>query len=1029
METKHSQTTLKGHMDTVAIKLDSTADKRLQVILQNAADRDDNTRTVAEKERLLLSFKFDRMNERRNQLRESFPKTFDWVLRDDDEVSGSQTQIGSDTKKAKEPPWDSFSNWLKLTEPSYWISGKPGSGKSTLMRYLVAAQNTQRYLTQWMPGSVVVSHFFWRPGTVIQQSLKGLLLSLLHQILCADDTILDATLKQFPEVLKKDDDADWAESELHHVLEEVLLLSCTHQAVVFFIDGLDEVWPKDALRVMDFIEKLESFASRTGRVKLCLASRPEPFLSQKLGHYPRLRLEKLNLSDLRRYAASHLSVPEDYDMDLDEDARHRLAPYWRDRGTLLNAAGLSSCLRQMLVQSAEGIFLWLCLTVDTVVRALQVREPIRDIICRVESLPGDLSELYADMWDRANGDSDQQKERAAFYLQTVLQPWYSEAEHVWDMIPPQFSQLHLMLASNPILERGLLDTASPRTIAADTLAGAWARTKADVLARCAGLLRAPTRFEPRNFKLNYQPRYGQEYAKLACLRSVESQFKFIHRTAQDFLCDTDSGQQILAHNKKSTAAILLAYIRSSLAICRLFRSDYRLETPEGYLERVRGLSDHVRVILAYQELASNDEVSQNLLPTVRLLEKMFQQGLVRPATNLIKQSIQLHRYHPGLLVTYERTVMRDDAFVLEYSCRSQYDARMWRLMLLLLDGTQLRTTTLSQVLGYTCASRRFVNEVRDSDFLAMRHDLVQKLLAMGASGILASTLCHRNECTWEPAVWVSQTPLEALLAATWAEATTWALDPDDYLSLEKLVLLLVKHGANIEQEIRCTVKIDRHRLTFGTLFEGSRHKRCSRNHISIIIGLSAGQILAIFRKHIISTTDDDAGHLAHPYNELLDSFRVLAVVQCRVPKSADHILWLLAKSDILLPTPQMESAIAFRNVIRYTLHCLFDMRERPVDGPTLFIHRGIYLPPDVQNALNEAVKLMRDCVIPITARRWQLRMLLGVETRTEDFEYGYSRAGGRRFTTEEMMQGRLLVMSTRQRRKWKCGLRRVDACN
>lgn len=403
METKHSETAFRVHIDTVAIKLDNTADKRLQTILQSAADRDDNARTATEKERLLRSLKFDRMNERRNQVRESFPKTFDWVLQDDDEASGSQTQTDSDrdtdSDKAEEPPWDSFSNWLRSIEPSYWISGKPGSGKSTLMRYLVGTQKKRQYLDQWVSGSVVVSHFFRRPGTVIQQNIKGLLLSLLHQILCADDTILDATLKQFPEALRKDADTDWAESELHHVLDDVLLLCCAHQAVVFFIDGLDEVLPKDALRVMDFVTKLELFAASTGRVKLCLASRPEPFLSQKLGHHPRLRLEELNLSDLKRYAASHISVPEDYDVYLDRDTRRRLHLQWRDPDISLTPEELCSCLREILVRSAEGIFLWLCLTIDTVVRALQVREPIRDIICRLESLPRDLSELYSDMWE------------------------------------------------------------------------------------------------------------------------------------------------------------------------------------------------------------------------------------------------------------------------------------------------------------------------------------------------------------------------------------------------------------------------------------------------------------------------------------------------------------------------------------------------------------------------------------------------------------------------------------------------------
>lgn len=173
---------------------------------------------------------------------------------------------------------------------------------------------------------------------------------------------------------------------------------------------------------------------------------------------------------------------------------------------------------------------------------------------------------------------------------------------------------------------------------------------------------------------------------------------------------------------------------------------------------------------------------------------------------------------------------------------------------------------------------------------------------MGASGSLVSTLCHRVKDLWDPAIWVSQTPLEALLAATWAEATERVLGLDDYLALENLVLLLIKHGANLEQEIRLAVMIDQHRLWFDRLFAGSTNKRCSRSYISFIVGLSARQVLAILRKSTIPTMDDDSDYLAQQCSDLLGPLRVLAILQCRVPRGANHMLWLLAKSDVLLLT-------------------------------------------------------------------------------------------------------------------------------
>lgn len=266
-----------------------------------------------------------------------------------------------------------------------------------------------------------------------------------------------------------------------------------------------------------------------------------------------------------------------------------------------------------------------------------------------------------------------------------------------------------MLALNPLLQQELLDITSLDTIATGALVRACAGTKADVLARCAGLVVHYKAAYPEQ----YQPRYGQENVELA--EFLRSTFRFIHRTAQDFLCHTDSGRKILDYNKRSTGAILLAYIQSNLAMCRLFRLDCWECSPDlvarGMVSSrptniIGDLSTQVHWILAYRELASDNEVSQNLLPTVRLLEKNFQRGLSRPQTDVIVQSIQFYGCDLESLVRYQRTVMRDDAFVLEVSRRCQYNARLWRLMPLLLDDNHLRTTTLSQVLGYTCNSRR-----------------------------------------------------------------------------------------------------------------------------------------------------------------------------------------------------------------------------------------------------------------------------------------------------------------------------------
>lgn len=75
-------------------------------------ERDDQLRF----DRLLHSLSFPELNIRSNQVSESYPQTFEWIFDDAPQQ------------------WDSFSAWLRSNEKRpYWIHGKPGSGKSTLM--------------------------------------------------------------------------------------------------------------------------------------------------------------------------------------------------------------------------------------------------------------------------------------------------------------------------------------------------------------------------------------------------------------------------------------------------------------------------------------------------------------------------------------------------------------------------------------------------------------------------------------------------------------------------------------------------------------------------------------------------------------------------------------------------------------------------------------------------------------------------------------------------------------------------------
>ena len=103
------------------------------------------------------------------------------------------TEAAEDTCKWLQDEPD-YKSWLARYQGLLWIVGIPGSGKSTLMKYIYQ-QDTLRltraepkegtlHLSQPSQKKVIVASFFcYSTGAPLQKSRIGLFRSLLHQIL------------------------------------------------------------------------------------------------------------------------------------------------------------------------------------------------------------------------------------------------------------------------------------------------------------------------------------------------------------------------------------------------------------------------------------------------------------------------------------------------------------------------------------------------------------------------------------------------------------------------------------------------------------------------------------------------------------------------------------------------------------------------------------------------------------------------------------------------------------------------------
>lgn len=77
------------------------------------------------------------MQDREDTIHETYRQTYEWLFCD---------------PVAEQKPWDNFRGFLSEDSDIYWITGKAGSGKSTLTKFAIHHQETKDNLLLWARG-------------------------------------------------------------------------------------------------------------------------------------------------------------------------------------------------------------------------------------------------------------------------------------------------------------------------------------------------------------------------------------------------------------------------------------------------------------------------------------------------------------------------------------------------------------------------------------------------------------------------------------------------------------------------------------------------------------------------------------------------------------------------------------------------------------------------------------------------------------------------------------------------------------
>ena len=243
-------------------------------------------------ERLLESLYFPDIYARQEGIDEAHKQTFEWIF----------DKPGNNVR-----PWHHLVDWLENGHGTYWISGKAGSGKSTLMSFICHDPRTDAALRTWSGNNKILmpSFFFWSPGSQLQKSLAGLLRSIIYQIVERFSDLRPVLVESMglsrhvPHQVPT-----WTEQRLRATLQELLSNGTEQYHLCIFIDGLDE-FHGDNATLLDLIKNL----GEVTRVKFCLSSRPYSPFKDELGSSPMLKLQDLSGPDIRKYVSDKLKGP------------------------------------------------------------------------------------------------------------------------------------------------------------------------------------------------------------------------------------------------------------------------------------------------------------------------------------------------------------------------------------------------------------------------------------------------------------------------------------------------------------------------------------------------------------------------------------------------------------------------------------------------------------------------------------------------------------------------------------------------
>jgi ankyrin repeat protein len=255
-----------------------------------------------------------------------------------------------------------------------WLKGKPGAGKSTLMRFAYEEHKRPESRRQRAPKTVIAGFFFHARGEELQRSVTGMYRSLVYQLfkgfphlgeLLDDSELLPLSKKECPSL-----------DQLRELFQRGI--SCLgNRQFVCYVDALDECDEKDIAHMARFFQDLaEEHNQRDPRFRVFFSSRHYPFVPSRIGLQLELDNQPGHADDLKRYTERRLLYKDEV-------------------------------ITKVLIEKSRGVFMWIVLVIDILNEDNAGGLPLSAASKKLQELPEDLSALFGEILRRHGSHMDE----------------------------------------------------------------------------------------------------------------------------------------------------------------------------------------------------------------------------------------------------------------------------------------------------------------------------------------------------------------------------------------------------------------------------------------------------------------------------------------------------------------------------------------------------------------------------------------------------------------------------------------------